>query len=461
MLNLRRGSAILQDQKPRSDTSLKSRLDHLSAQSPDYWSFRGNAKRDHGHGLMQYPAMMVPQMVRALLAAVCETEPGVRRIADPFVGSGTVLTETTLRGLDFVGNDINPLAVLLCRVKAGPIYPEAMTERAEACLSRVMNARSDAVDLRFPGRDKWFTASAQVGLSRIRRAIQGEDGIVVRRFLWVALAETVRLTSNSRTSTFKLHIRSTNERKGRRPDPIAIFTRVVRDNLKRYASLGHSLRKDGLLARGHYTRDVALHLGDSRTNLTSHVEAGSCDVVLTSPPYGDNVTTVPYGQYSFLPLNWIDLSDIGDDVDPDCLSSTHEIDRRSLGGSRRLNQQRVESLRDVSSSLAKAVDNLTGMPSDRWQRVAAFASDLEACVAPTLRVVRPGGLLFWVLGNRRVGGNAVPLDQILCEFLEARSCSFVTQICRQIPSKRMAARNSVATTMANETILVVRKGMTT
>ena len=31
----------------------------------------------------------------------------------------------------------------------------------------------------------------------------------------------------------------------------------------------------------------------------------SIDLVITSPPYGDNQTTVTYGQYSTLPMYWI------------------------------------------------------------------------------------------------------------------------------------------------------------
>jgi len=445
----------------KNDEALKSRLGEFEIENPDYWSFRGNAKRDHGHGLMQYPAMMVPQMVNALLSAVCETEQNINRVADPFVGSGTVLTESMLRGLHFTGNDINPLAVLLCRVKAGPIFPEAVTERAEACIARVGRSWSNTVDVNFPGLDKWFTNATQIGLSRIRRAIMAEDSPVTRRFLWVALAETVRLTSNSRTSTFKLHIRPANERKGRRPDTEGIFSRIVKRNLERYVSLGNSLRSDKHLRKGHYAGQIRMTLGDSKGNLEKYVDAASCDVVMTSPPYGDNMTTVPYGQYSYLPLNWINLEDIGDDVDPTCLSTTQEVDRRSLGGSRHIDSERVAALRAISPALAQTLNLLQDAPADREQRVFSFASDLEECIQPTLRILRPGGLLFWVLGNRSVGGKSVPLDQILIELFDNNSCTLVTQIRRCIPSKRMASRNNVSTTMVNETILVVRKGVDT
>lgn len=43
-------------------------------------------------------------------------------VGDPFVGSGTVLTETMLKGLRFWGTDINPLSILSSMVKKGPFF---------------------------------------------------------------------------------------------------------------------------------------------------------------------------------------------------------------------------------------------------------------------------------------------------------------------------------------------------
>ena len=76
-----------------------------------------------------------------------------------------------------------------------------------------------------------------------------------------------------------------------------------------------------------------LRLGDS-AELVPPVQGGH-DLLVTSPPYGDNPSTVPYGQYSYLPLQWIDLDDIHEDIDSSYLRSTHEIDTRSLGGSKK------------------------------------------------------------------------------------------------------------------------------
>jgi hypothetical protein len=442
----------------RPNGVLNLKLERLSLDDPDYWSFRGNAKRDHGHGLMQYPAMMVPQMVRALMREICETEHNIERVGDPFVGSGTVLTETTLRGLDFCGGDINPLAILLCRVKAGPVYPEALAERADELIARVCADRSTAIDAGFEGIDKWFVPATQQMLSRIRRAIRYEAGLWARRFFWVAMAETVRLCSNSRTSAYKLHIRTAESIAARDVDSQLIFDKVLRGNIRRFASLAEALRANRNLVRGHYTGQVSLTLGDARAPLqTRSTVENACDLIITSPPYGDNATTVPYGQYSYLPLQWIDLADIGPEVDPNCLSTTHEIDRRSLGGSRRITPETTETLCTRSPNLAATLKLLADEPKDRAGRVLAFVRDLSDCMPRVSAMLRPGGVMVWVLGNRRVGGQSIPLDAILCDLLKGGGASLISEIRRRIPSKRMAVRNSVAETMAKETILVFRK----
>ena len=182
------------------------------------------------------------------------------------------------------------------------------------------------------------------------------------------------------------------------------------------------------------------------------------DVLVTSPPYGDNVTTVPYGQHSYLPLQWIDLDDIDPAIDDQFLASTHEIDRRSLGGSRLCLDDSRLALCEKSATLAATLDKLRSEPRDRAARVLTFCRDLERCVAPILAALRPNAVMIWILGNRLVGRRPVPLDSILTEFLVAKGARFLLKLERQIPSKRMAVRNNIAATMRSETILIMRKG---
>lgn len=439
-----------------TDAEIVAALERLSQDDADYWAFRGRAARKQTQGLIQYPAMMVPEMQAVLIKAVVAADGGVRRVYDPFTGCGTTMVESMRLGLDFVGQDINPLAVLFCRAKAGPFHTCKLREAVEHVVKWAEADRGRRFEADFPGLRKWFGSRAITELSRIRRAIRRIDNLWCRQVLWTGLAETVRLTSNSRTSTFKLHVRNSDELGERRVRPLQTFGEVVSDIGKRLQEEASALRKEGHLSpNGHYRGKIEIRLGDSTVPAR---EATRNDLVVTSPPYGDNTTTVPYGQYSFLPLQWIDLKDFAPTADASCIGSAYEIDARSLGGSRRNAVEQVTRLLDVSPSLKRTLSRLEGLPPDRKSRVAAFMRDLDASLDAVVGTLRVGGYMIWTIGNRRVGGEPVPSDQMLTELLGARGVCLVARVDRKIPSKRMANRNPTTSTMCGEAILVFRKG---
>jgi hypothetical protein len=377
------------------------------------------------------------------------------KMVDPFVGSGTTLLEAMRRGIRFWGQDINPLAVLISRSKTGP-FDIAMLEKAVKSVYKVaLKDRRTTIDVDFPGREKWFDQKISQDLSRIRRAIIEQDNLWIRCILWVAFAETIRLTSNSRTSTFKLHIRPLNELISRRADPIREFNIIAADAVTRAAQEVEALTKTGLLDKGAYTRTATVEIGRSDQSLPGDE---LFDLLVTSPPYGDGATTVPYGQYSFLPLQWIDWSDITESADGSFLASTHEIDSRALGGSQRDALERVEPVLSQSPTLAAFISDLRELPRDRRIRVAAFFADLAPVLDTACSRIRHGGYMVWTVGNRRISGRSQPFDKILSELLEHRGCVPVEKLERVIPSKRMACRNSISQTMRQEQVLLFRSG---
>ena len=185
----------------RADDTIKNVLDELNRKDNDYWSFQGSATREHAHAFIQYPAMMVPQMQAKLISVIRQAAPWIRSVYDPYLGSGTIMTESMLQGLDFEGDDINPLAVLICQAKSGPFFPEIFEDESQQLIQAIHGDSGSTIDINFINRDKWFRNDVAQALSKIRRAIQRESSTWCRRLFWLALAETVRLTSNSRTST--------------------------------------------------------------------------------------------------------------------------------------------------------------------------------------------------------------------------------------------------------------------
>jgi hypothetical protein len=442
------------------DAQLRANLGAFSAANPNYWSYLGRDKRAFTHSYFQYPAMMVPAMQGDLLDAVLGLGLGNTSVLDPFVGSGTVMTETMLRGLNFGGQDINPLAVLLCRAKAGPFDTIQLRAVLDLLYLRLSRRRGAARVRDFPNRDKWFAPGVAADLSNLHDGIERAEKLWCRRFLWIALAETVRLVSNSRTSTVKLHIRP--EADVRRRDELDVydtFFTIAESNLERFAEYRHELANRDRLHGAEFVGRVAIGLGDSATGITVLGPNHKYDLLLTSPPYGDNLSTIAYGQQAYLPLQWIPRADIDDKLDETSIRTTQEIDRRSLGGRLKFDADAEGSAAlKGCAALNDTIAAVASEPPDRARRVLAFCRDLAATLPHILAAMNPNSYMFWTVGNRRVGGRQVPLDAILESLLVFHGCVSVETVTRSIPasSKRMASRNQITSTMATESILVFR-----
>jgi len=423
----------------------------MLAPTKEYWDFVDRDKRDHVHGLFHYPAMMVPDLQRELIKICIRWDPSIRLVSDPFVGSGTVMTETMLAGRDFMGSDINPLAILVCRAKADCMDPDVLDADLRRLLRAALGDTSERIEARFPNRDKWFERHVQLGLSRLRRAIGNGLSARTRRFWWVALAETIRLTSNSRTSTAKLHLRPPAEI-ATRPDPMALFEEVAIRNVRFLRKQLELLAERGLIRAGRYAGRCELRVADATAPMPA-----TPDLMVTSPPYGDNHTTVAYGQASYLPLRWINLPDIGQGESVDQISSIRGIDTASLGGSWRGALAAVAPLLDRSLQLRRTWDRLGAQPRDRRVRVAAYFRDLDASLNSILASLRPEAVMIWTVADRSVGGERIPLVAALPELMGDR-VELVTAIDRRIPLSRktMPAHTPIADTMRAEAILVLR-----
>ncbi len=414
---------------------------------PRDWEYRRVSERGTRYRLFEYPAMMVPAMQAEILSRIKRAAPDTRRVLDPFCGSGTVLAQAMLAGLDSRGEDINPLAVLVSRVRTSATSPALLEDAG----SRVLAAATRQVPAHdFDGILKWFRPTAIEQLSGLRAAIAKEPALSSRRFLWVVLAEVIRRTSNSRSSTFKLYERP-RQTLDSLPQPSPLFKVVLERNLAEHGAFVSELRSRGRLRRGGLTVVAEAHVADARGS-----RSDTYDLVLTSPPYGDNRTTVPYGQASYLPLNWIVLEDIEPGCDRTVVDSTHEIDRRSLGGSLPRGNIRdlAAALEQRSPSLGMTLSALADHPRDRAQRVWAFTRDLDSALSSISNRVQTAGIVAMTLGSRRVGGLVVPLPEIVSELLRVHRFIPVATINRPIPMKRMAHRNLIAETMASERVVV-------
>jgi len=85
------------------------------------WDFKDFQTQYLSHRFHSYPARFIPQIPNTFIRLFTSEEDIV---VDPFCGCGTTIVESFLNGRDSIGNDFNPLACLITRVKARLIPEE-------------------------------------------------------------------------------------------------------------------------------------------------------------------------------------------------------------------------------------------------------------------------------------------------------------------------------------------------
>ena len=147
---------------------------------PEYWDFKGNDQRDHVHSMIKYPAVMVPNMQGEIFDILLKHDPTISNVLDPFMGSGTILVEGLLRGLDVSGVDINPLSYLAVNVKTEKYSVNKLQKKSKELIDRIEKDNSEEL-FDFPNISKWYKNDIILSLSRIRRNILLEPELKYRR----------------------------------------------------------------------------------------------------------------------------------------------------------------------------------------------------------------------------------------------------------------------------------------
>jgi site-specific DNA-methyltransferase (cytosine-N4-specific) len=291
----------------------------------------------------------------------------------------------------------------------------------------------------FNNIEKWYREDFILTFSKIRSAVQQERYKYIRQYYWVCLINVLKKYSNTRSSTFKLHVKT-------QEDIESMVNQIEDDfvnNIETYFQY---------LPEYSSRKKINIFIGKSE-DVLSKIEASSVDLICTSPPYGDNSTTVTYGQYSMLPIYWIDRKDMGN-FDESLIENYSSIDSNSLGGNFKKNRTENNS---------KILDNYLSLISvDKHKKVKNFISDYFEVLNELVRVLKKDKYLVLTLGNRRVDNQVVPLSDITEEYLKKNGLTLETSITRNIPQKRMPrkvsrVKNDSVESMNQEYVLIFKK----
>ncbi|MBB4034138.1 hypothetical protein GGR21_000023 [Dysgonomonas hofstadii] len=415
-----------------------------------------NYSRTHfARSILNYPAMMVPSVQEPIIEILSSVIEGEVSLLDPFMGASNTLVTGMKYGINVFGQDINPLSVLLSEVKICIYQTDELIDASKRILGCINSDISNNIEISFTNIDKWFTKEIQIELSKIHRAIRKESSLKIRRFFWVALAETIRLTSNDRTSTFKMHMRPLEEIAMRNVSALRTFNLTSNKNIKNLGDYLAILDQSGLIDNNKYTKKADIAWGNTNIRIESK---DMFNLLVTSPPYGDNQTTVTYGQFSHLPLQWIPIEDIDEKITLEYLKSAQVIDNESLGGKTEEKISDIEErIFERSRTLKKFITQFDAVERKKAEKVTKFINDLDKSIDKMLPKMVQNSFLVWTIGNRNVNRQIVQNDLILTELFKSKGIGLFTDLEREILSKRMPGRNNFSTMMNKEKILIFKK----
>ena len=333
-----------------------------------------------------FPARMAPGLAIDALNLV----PEGGRVLDPLVGSGTVVRHAAERGLNAIGIDLDPLAVLLAKVWTTPVESDAVLHLARKAITTAESINSRDVKLPWIAGDEeterfinfWFGEEQRSDLYRIAIVLHDLEGQAVSEealnsvdVLRVALSRII-VTKDSGASLARDVSHS-------RPHRVK-----SRSSFNVFHAFEQSVaRISRTLSFSSINGTVAIHPGDARN--MKIVPNQSVDAVVTSPPY---LNAIDYIRGHKLALVWLGHK----------ISDLRTIRSTSIGAERRINKERACST-DVDSILGN-MGMLEQLSVRHARMVHRYADDTHLLMGEIARVLKPNGKATLVVGNSCLRG---------------------------------------------------------
>lgn len=403
----------------------------------DFGEFNANI---YNHGLHQYPARFIPQLVRKIVKTFSNENSNV---LDIFSGSGTTLLECKYLGIkNSYGIELNPFAVFMTKTKLQDLDENFATQKLDEIKSLFFDDSYSFALISFKNIEFWYSERAISALSKLFDIIFKIADEKVKNFYLLVFCEISRKTSFLDHGGFKMYRSKTKVNNHFEPDVWNEFYKTSQRNFE-------LLKENNKITKNNDTNQTLIY-GDSRI-IHSEIPEHSIDLILTSPPYGDSKTTVAYGQYSRLPWQWLSQKDDIIQLDSNLLGgSTKKIDKSILTLSEKLKEQVAE------------IENVDD--SKRSNDVIAFYNDLYSTLESATYYMKKGGYFILVTGNRTVKKIYLRTDLIITEFAKTLGYSTEKIYSRNIINKRMASKNSptnekgkTVNTMMTENIIILKK----
>jgi len=373
------------------------------------WSFSNKTRKETAyitHGYHRYPAKFIPQIVFRLVKKY--TKRG-DLVVDPFGGCGTTLVESKVMGRPSIGVDINPVAVLITKVKTTPINP-VKVEQNVINLKYKLGSYDRNVNIKTPKHERidyWFKPEQKRKLAFIFSEISKLEEQEVKDFIYCGFSNVLKNCSIWMQKSNK----PTRDLKKKPSDPITTFIKQLKS-----MSRGNSEFYKLLKRNNNLRVQSRVFCTDART---IPVKDSTISLIITSPPY---VTSYEYADLHQLTVLWMEYT-----------KNLTDFRKRFIGTSYH-NKKDIKLNSLIAENIRKELLKVNKKTSDE---VATYFSEMNQVFIEMKRILKKGGKTCIVIGNTSLKGVKILNAEVFTEQLQNLGFKISDIIKREIPSKNL------------------------
>ncbi len=398
-------SFIEQTQQPKRDSlEGKSYREILVISLETDLNFQEDANGFHpAHKIHSFPAKFPPQLPRKFILAL--TEPG-DVVLDPMMGSGTTLLESFLLGRQAIGIDIDPVAILLSRVKNQIPDEVQLRITGKKIIAGAYKAAASPAEILARKEvlfnsetckfiEYWFSEDVQIELIALLEQILSISNPKVRDFFKVVFSSVI-ITKNGGVSLAldlaqtRPHLEQTVFAQngivilGDENNPKKHLTKRLRSPIVEFQKKLENSLKGSL---GYPPSDVfpSINYGNAQA---LPVKSNSVDLIVTSPPYASNA--IDYMRAHKFALVWFGYP-IGELA----------LRRKTYVGSEGIHKGKSV---DLPEYVEKVVSRLGQKSKPKSVSLHRYYSEMALVLEEMYRVLKPGKAAIVVVGNSTLSG---------------------------------------------------------
>lgn len=323
------------------------------------------------HGIFRYfgkfPATIATHLI---FQYTCEGDV----VLDPMAGSGTTCLECLLANRECHSYDINPLSVLLAKVKTTHIEKVKLDQAIDRIEKnyKPMNVNEfDFIPKGVKNIDHWFLPETQDSLRGLLYLINEISDNDIKDFMTICLCSCIRSVSKATSQQGRLFLDVVTAK----PDCLETFIKKARKAAERVSCLPKSQE----------ILDIALH------SANDHIPGVQADLTILHPPY--------FNAYKYSSVNSLELAWLG-------------IDQAIV---------RKNEVREFFK---------IGKP----EKVDFYIDDMAKVLNTVTQSMKPGGIMGMMIGDTIIKGEYIPVTRMLIDrYLDTNPEISVEKVILRVP----------------------------